>query len=251
MTAAGHVANWPDKILSSALLVMVAGALAILHGALELGGASFADDTAFFLYDIPAWWLLALGGVTTVLGFLAFRHQAWLLTVAGIVTGVWSFGLLGASSLLCLVAVWPLIQSFREGEETHLDRHRMHGHQWPDKAIMAAVLIAAGGAVSLIQGALLFADRLSPPFFAASPGTWAVASIVAGLFAFYAGREVFHLRHPWTGWLASGLLVAAAGFYVVGPVLGVAALIYLGLAEKEAEFLLHAEQKTGAGKRAG
>lgn len=239
MTGRGHAPEWPDKILVAALLALTSGLLAVMQGALKAAGASWSQDGSLFLYYVPTWWLLATGAGATILGGLAYRQQSWVLTVLAMLIGGISFGMLGASTLLVLLAIWPLVRSFQEGEETHLDLHRIHAHEWPDKAIMASVFLTTAGALSLMQAGMLAFDRIAAPILPGQPLTWAVFSGVAGLVAIAGARDAFNLRRAWTSWFGAALTLVAAAFYVIGPAFALAAMLFMGLAYKEAEFLLH------------
>ncbi len=239
MTGRGHAPEWPDKILVAALLALTAGMLAVMQGTLTAAGASWSQDQSLFVYYVPTWWVLVTGVLAAILGGFAYRQQSWLLTVLGLLAGAVSFGMLGASTLLCVLAIWPLIRSFQEGEETHLDIHRVHAHEWPDKAIMASVFLTTAAALSLLQAGLLAADRITAPLLASRPMTMAVFSAVAGLVGIAGARDAFNLRRAWTSWFGAGLTLAASAFYVIGPAFALAAMLFMGLAYREAEFLVH------------
>lgn len=224
--------------MAAALFVIIAGLLAMVHGVLILSGVTIGEAVPSVLAGIPAWWLLATGATAAALGIFAYIHQAWLLTAWGIITALLSFGLLGTSSVVAVIAIWPFIRSFVEGEETRLDFKRMHSHEWPDKAIMASVVIASAGALAIIQTVLLAAGRIEP--VAGPTWAWLAWSAAAGVLSLVAARHVFHLRNAWLGWTASIVAIVTMAFWIIGPMLAVVAMIYLALATKEAEFILDA-----------
>lgn len=239
MAATGHAPEWPDKIMAAALFALLGSLLAVLHAGMQYAGVSFNEASSNPLSFVPTATMLLFGVLGVTAGTFAYIHQSWILCVAAILCGVLSFGLLGAAPLVSMVAIIPLVQSFAEGEETKLDRHRFHSHQWPDKAVMAGVVLGAAGGVTLTYGVLLMVDVATAPVLPTEPMLWGIVSIAAGLIGLAAGREVFRLRHAWTGWVGTAVLVIAAGFYVVGPILALVGLVYMSLAYKEAEFLLH------------
>lgn len=231
-----HDPVWPDKIMAAALLVVMGGILGAAFVVLRWSGATVHLDAAPLLEDWPNGLILTACASAVVLGVFGYIHQSWLLTSLGILADVVSLGFLGISSLIGLVAVWPLVRSFAEGEETRLDRRRMHAHQWPDKAILASTLLTVGAVVALVHGILLVTDRVAAPE-ELPDRLWGAVSLLAGVVAAVAARQVFHMRHVWIAWTAVALLALCAAFYFAGPGIALVVALYLWLAQREGEFL--------------
>lgn len=240
MVVEGHDPEWPDKVMAGALLVTIAGLLGLLYVAVRAAGATLGEDVPAVLQDYPLEVTTAGAMASVVLGIGGYRYQSTLLVGTGIGASVLSVGMLGVSSIIGLAAAWPLVRSYVEGEETRLDHRVVSPRRWPDKAVMASVLLAAGGAVSLVQASLLFAGGFEPLVLKDMPLLWGVFSLAAASLAWVAARQAFYVTHPRLGTFAASLTILAAGFYVVGPVLGAGALAYLSLAHREDEFRTHA-----------
>ena len=237
MSRTVHPPEWPDKIMFAAMLCIIAGALGAAFAFLRLVGLRIDSDVSDLLYIMPAAASLVLSLATMALGIHGVRHQAAIWVTLAIVSGVLSMGMLGLTPLLCLIAVWFLVRSHAEGEETDHDERILHASLWPDKALAASMLLFVGGIVSLFQAFLLFVDDFNMPreldgilpFFAGG-------CFVAGIWSLYASFEVYRLRRAWTGYLAAALNVLTIAFFVAGPALALAAFVFLQKARGEDEF---------------
>ncbi|MFO1534807.1 MAG: hypothetical protein ABR586_04015 [Thermoplasmatota archaeon] len=245
MPPASHRPEWPDKAMFAALCLILGGALGVLF---ELGrGLLFVDQEKLYLFtsDIP-FYTLTLAAATLALGVVCLRTQAALFGYLGAATAILSLALFGLVTFLGLAAVALLVKAHLEGEETRNDGIRLRADQWPDKALAAAMVLFVGGALTLTQAVAVSLGKFQAVIVT---GSWAVAlDAAAGLFALWAARETFHLRRPWAGVAAAVLLVAAAATYVLGPALGLVALLLLWLASREGEF--HPEPAVRAQRQA-
>lgn len=233
---AAHDPAWPDKVMSAALLVMMGGLLGLAFVSLRMMDATINVSNAPLLEDWPTGFMLVASLAALVLGIFAYIHQAWALTALGIVANVVSLGFLGISTILGIIAIWPLVRAFMEGEEVRLDHRRVHAHAWPDKAIMASAMLSSGASVLLVHGLLLAFGRIEGPFGLPAVA-WGAVQLAAFAFVLIAARQAFHLRRVWVAWVAAGVLIVMVPFYVVGPVLGVATCLFLWHAEREGEFV--------------
>jgi len=234
MPAPNHVASWPDKAMFSAMTLLLAGGLGLLF---EVGrkALSTVDPNAFtsFTQDIP-FYTLGLCAATLVLGLLCLRTQAALYGYLGAATAILSVGLFGVVSLLGLAAIAFMVKAHAEGEETRNDGLRLSSDQWPDKALAASLVLFVGACVLAMQGALILAGRFQGTLYANAIEV--PLDLHAAAATLVAARECFHLRRPALALAGALLLVATLAVYVLGPALGLTALVLLALARKEGEF---------------
>ncbi|HUR64376.1 MAG TPA: hypothetical protein VM241_07835 [Candidatus Thermoplasmatota archaeon] len=233
MPPSSHRPEWPDKAMFAALCLILGGGLGLLF---EVGrGLLFVNQDALYLFtsDIP-FYTLACTAATLLLGIACLRTQAALYGYLGAAAALLSLALFGLVSFLGAAAVAFLVKAHLEGEETRNDGIRLSAEQWPDKALAAAMVLFVGGALTLAQAFAVLFNSYRPVLVTGVAATGLDA--VAGLAALWAARETYHLRRPWAGAAAAVLLVAAAATYVLGPALGVAALVLLSLARREGEF---------------
>ena len=231
-----HPAEWPDKVMFAAMLVVIAGALGSVFAVLRLAGLRIDRGLSDLLYITPPTLSLVLSGAMIVLGVFAIRHQAAIWVWLAIVAGILSMGMIGFVPLLSLVAIVFLVRSRLEGEETTLDERTVAPSVWADKALAASLLLFVGGLVSLFQAVLLFNDNMTAPMLAETPQVLAGASLVAGAWCVYASFEVYRLRRAWTGYVGVALAIVTLGFLALGPALAVGAFVLLQRARAENEF---------------
>lgn len=231
-----HPAEWPDKVMFAAMLVVIAGALGSVFALLRLTGLRIDRGLSDLLYITPPTLSLVLSGAMIVLGVSAIRHQAAVWVWLAIVAGILSMGMIGFVPLLSLAAIAFLVRSRMEGEETTLDARTVAPSVWADKALAASLLLFVGGLVSLFQALLLFNDNMTAPVLATAPAMLATASLVAGAWCLYASFEVYRLRRAWTGYVGAALGAASLGFLALGPALAVGAFLLLQRARAESEF---------------
>lgn len=221
----------------AALLLMVAGGLGVLFSLLLLVADTTVDDKIpAFLRDYPAWLSLLLCLVALILGSISFVKQAAVYAYVAVAAALGSLGAFGFVSILALFAVVALVMSRMEGEETRDDGVRLDPSVWPDKAIAASLFIFVVGMVAIFQGATILADRFDPVWLKSLPILAGILDIVVGLFCLVATRELFHQRRAWLGWAAAGVGFLTFGFYVIGPLLALAGMAFLGRATTEGEF---------------
>ncbi len=237
MVRHGHDPEWPDKVVFAGLTLVLAGLAGIAFVAVQASTATVRELIPGIMGDVPRWLTASLCGATVALGALAVRHQAAIWVMVGAITAVGSMGIYGAVPLLAIVALAFLFRAWREGEELAHDDRRVTADEWPDKAFAASALLMVAGVVTLLQGALILADRFQPLLL----GRWPVAAglwaLVAGLASLWGARQSFRLVRPWGGAIGAVAALLGAGFYVLGPALGLAALELLRRADQEDEFV--------------
>ncbi len=236
MVRQGHDPEWPDKIVFAGLTLILAGVAGVVFVGLQATTATVRELVPGILGTIPLWLSGSLSAATAGMGGLAIRHQAAVWVVVGAITGVGSLAIYGAVPLLAVLALGFVVKGWREGEEMAHDDRRFEAKDWPDKAFAASALLLVAGVITLLQAALVFAGRFEPLLFGAWPavaGTWGVA---CGIACCWGARECFHLSRPWAGVVGAVAALAGGGFYVIGPLLGVATLELLRRAEREDEF---------------
>lgn len=225
---------WPDKLLYGCTMIFATGILGLIHaGMLMVLSVSAVGDLPRILLGYGPGATLFLSAVATVLGWIAFRRKdtTWALWGAGV--GFVTFALFGLGSLFSLVAAGFVLASRSEGE--HLSPHakRLDPRMWPDKSLAASMLILLLALLSLAWGALLLTGLVQLSFDATPLGG---VAILAGLVAGVAAWSLYHQRHAWLGLLACLLGMGALAFYVLGPLLAVAALVLIARAKGEKEF---------------
>lgn len=236
MPVAHHEREWPDKVVFSALLLMAGGLLGAFYAALRMTDASI-NVGGLILFDAfaPAW-ILSFSAATFILGLLGYRYQAWVWCTTGAVTAVLSMGFFGLVPLLGLAAGVLLIVAAIEGEEMKHDEHTVPASQWPDKAIIASLLLTILGLAAFLEAMLLFADRYSAPYLDGSPALLGVLALAVTAVCLVAARQSFRQQKELLAWVGTGLGVLLAPFWIIGPILGISAMVFLGLAGREQEF---------------
>jgi hypothetical protein len=241
MPPEGHVPEWPDKAMFAAILLILAGAVGLAFAVVKAAGLVQVDEDglpAVFTDDLPGY-TLTLCAATMALGILSLWRQAALFAYLGAATAVLSLAVYGLLPFFGLLAVAAMAKSHAEKEETALDTEVMPASEWPDKALAASLFLVATGAIALTQAGLLLAGRFQPILWLGHPQVAGVLGLAVGALCLLAGREVYHVRRPWLGWLAFAGGLATLGFYLVGPVLALVGMLLLGLAHKEDEFTQH------------
>lgn len=250
MGPGGHVPEWPDKAMFSAMLLMLAGGVGAIWR-LALPSISVAQDDlpVLFTQDIPGY-ELTLCLLTLVLGIVCLLRQAAWAAYLGALTAIASLGMYGLVPFFGLLATAAMVKSHLEGEETHDDGFELHGSLWPDKAMAASLLMVVVAGIAVLQGILLLAGRFEPILLSSGRVAGSIGVLV-GLLGFVAAREVYRLRNPWLGWCALAFALATLGFYLIGPVLALIGMVLLGLAHREDEFIIHTPQaRAEAARRA-
>ena len=231
----GHEAHWPDKLVFAALLLMVAGGLGILYGLLVSTGATLGPKLPSFLRDYPVWAILTGSAIALVSGWTSFRFQWSLAGWVGVVAACASMGFLGLVPVMAVFAAGMLVMSRIEGEATRFS-DRVSAEHWPDKAIMASLFLVVGGIFTAAQAATQYLGVFDAILLKDMPWIWATFSVVAALAMLLGGFLCFRLRGGPLPLVGAALGIAALAFYIVGPILGFLALIFIGFAYRENEF---------------
>lgn len=238
---------WPDKTLYGCTLLVVTGAVGLLFALVaSLGPVEYSEN-------IPRWARVEDFGLSaffsaTALGLavLALATRRLGPAFAGAVAGLVSIGPLGVSTLLSGIAAGFLFAARRELEHVNPRTLALSSDAWPDKTLAASLVLLVGSATSLTWGAALWTggivlDGLEPLLFA--PLAW-----FAGLVGLVAAWLTYHQRGLWWAVAAASLFIATVEFFVVGPLLGLATLVLLRLANREGEFApLHEQVHVPAG----
>jgi hypothetical protein len=231
----GHEAQWPDKLIFAALLLIVAGSFGLLYAALRSTGATIGPNLPAFLRDYPVWAIFLGSAVTLAGGWAGFRFQWALACWVGVAAAIASMGFLGLVPALAFIAAGMLVVSILEGEKTGF-HGRTEAHEWPDKAIQASLFLVIGGVFAAAQAGLQYAGVFDAILWKDMPWIWATFSAVAALVMVAGGVQCFRLRGARLGMIGAGLGILAASFYVVGPIMGLLALNAIRLAHRENEF---------------
>lgn len=227
------------------MILTLAGAIGVVFVLLRWlttsGAATIGRSDSL---PILAEWPLAIMApavvVALVMGVLGVRHHSALFVYIGAAAGIASLSALGLVPLLAVASIGFMIRAHVEGEDTTLATPTPSPDDWPDKAMAASMLLFVTGLITLFQSGLAYADRADVALWDDAPWIWATWSLVVGLACLVAAWQIYHLRTPWLGAAAAILGVLAFGFYLVGPILAVVALVLLGLAGREQEFTVHA-----------
>lgn len=237
MAAQGHVASWPDKAMFASIMLVLAGAMGALYAAVAMlpnftiGGTTIPA----WLRDYPGWLQMVLSLATLVLGFVSLRAQRMWFAYAGCAAGAASLGFVGLVPILAVLAAGFLVQGRREGEDTPGAR-RLSSSDWPDKALAASLFILVAAVLSILWGVLILSNGSHPVLLHGMAWLEGGFDIAAGLWGLFAAWQVYHLKRPWTGYLAIGLAGLAMGLYLIGPILAATALVLLLKAGRENEF---------------
>lgn len=227
---------WPDKTLFASMLLLVTGLLGLLHGLFFL----LLDPTVGG--DLPALLQAWPPGVVLVLSALeaTAAHQAidrqqtrWATGSAGL--GLVSMNLFGLGSVLAFVAVGFILLARLEGEDAAAAADRVPADFWPDKALAASTLLVVAGVLTIGWGfanagrAIAFAGYMDQQLFG-------FLCLGLGVLAVVAGYKVYRQEAPWLGALGAVGAVLGLALYVVGPILGLGALVLVWMARREDEF---------------
>lgn len=226
---------WPDKLVHAATLLLVVGAAGALQGSLALvTPLSLSNAAPAVVRAFPPEATLVLSLAAAGLAVPALLRHDLRLGAMSVVAAFFSFGLLGAASLVALAAGVLLARAAAEREHANPQTLRLEAHEWPDKTLAAATVLTVLAAVALAWGTAALAGLVAFTLVA-GPVDGALA-VAAGLLAAFAAREVYHQRGRAWGLAAGVAGVATLAFYVVGPALGAAALVLLAQAKREREF---------------
>lgn len=220
----------------SAYLLIIGGTLGVLFELVQ-GYLVVNRDVLPYLFsdDIPLWSFL-FSAATLAFGIVCLRTQAAVYGYLGAACAVLSMAIFGVVSFHGWCAVAAMLKSHLEGEETRNDGIKLHPALWPDKALAASLFLFVGGSLAAGQGIAIAFDRFDPIILKQTPAAAATIDIVAGIAMMLVSREIFHLRRPRLGYIAAGLGVVTLGLYVIGPALGITAVLLLRLAKAEDEF---------------
>lgn len=230
-----HVPEWPDKAMFAAMLLSLGGILGVGFETIRETVVLGDSLPTFFVDTIPFYGLVA-SSLVAILGVRSLFSQTASHALLGALCAVASLAMFGLLSFFGVAALVLLAKSRFENEETRNDGIRMHGRLWPDKALGASLLLFCAGSLALLQGTLILFDRFDPILLKSAPVMVGILDVCAGVLMLVASRETFHLRRSWLGFAGGALACITLGLYIVGPILGLGALILLVLARKEGEF---------------
>jgi hypothetical protein len=216
-------------------MLFITGLLGILFAAFQANiDVELSAKVPAFLRDYPSFVTLLLSLLTFVFAGVSLRNRDTTWALWGCATGIVAFGLLGVGSVISIVALVFLGLSRVEREDFKPETLRLTSDQWPDKSLAASLIILMAGLVAVIWGALLVANLVNLEL--GQTLILGEASVLAGLVCFFASLQLYFQRGFWIGALASVGAIGSIGFYVIGPLLGIAALVLLVLAYREREF---------------
>jgi hypothetical protein len=224
--------QWPDKSLFAASLVLAAG----LFGAAFVGVVQVAhidDRIPSALRQMPAPLTLTLSLVAAGLAVLAMRTKKHAFAWLGAACAVGSLGIFGLTSVAGLAACILLLLALVEGED---HQPRLAANVWPDKALAASLALAVGGLFAIWQGIAVMAGRMDPMFASNAPVVMGGLDIALGLFSLAGAMDAYKVRRPRIVMLGALATVASLSAYVLGPILGVTALVLVFLAHREDEW---------------
>lgn len=227
---------WPDKALYAATLLLITSLLGLLHGlTFLLFDPTVGGDLPGLLRLWPPGVVLVLSAVEAVAAHQAIdRQQTRWAAGAGIV-GLVSLNLFGLGSILAAIALVFVVLARREGEDAATPEDRVPAETWPDKALAASTLLVVAGVLTLGWGlanagqAIAFAGYMDQVAFG-----WLCVGF--GVLALAAAYTLYLQEAAWLGVLASVGSVLGLALYVVGPILGLGALVLIREAKKEDEF---------------
>lgn len=226
---------WPDKLLFGATLLMWTGVLGVLYGlALQIVTLGSSSAIPAFVRDIPPVLTIALSGVQAALGYVAMSRLNTNYGIVGGVAGLAALSLVGLGPLFSLVALVFIGLARLEKEDLNAATLKLSEDEWPDKSLAASLMCFMGGIITLGWGFLVLLRFVN--FSILDPTLYALAAMAIGAFSLYAARELYHQRAPLLGFAAGLLGILALGLYIIGPILGIGALFYLNLAQREREF---------------
>lgn len=228
---------WPDKALFAATLLLITSMLGLIHGiAFTALDITLSGKIPWLLRAWPPEAVLLLSLVEAGGATVALRRQQteWAL-VAG-VAGVVSFSLFGLGSIIALVALVFVWLARQEGEDAAAPEETVAAETWPDKALAASTVLVVSGVLTVGWGvanareAFAFAGYMDQVMFG-----WLCVAL--GLLALVAAVLLYRQRGALVGALAGVGAVLGLALYVVGPILGLAALYLIREARKEGEFV--------------
>lgn len=226
---------WPDKMLYGCTLLVVAAATGALAAiARSIVPLEVAADVPRFLLGWAPETTVALSAATAVLAVAALAHRDTRFAFAGAALAVLTFGLFGLGSLLAVVAGGFLVQARREDEHLNPVARHLSRRMWPDKSLAASLVLVVASVLSLAWGVALLAGWVAPQ--ASSARVLGPLALLAAALAGSAAWTLYHQRAPWLGAAAALATMACAALWVVGPLLGTAALVLVTLAWREKEF---------------
>lgn len=238
-TRVPHVAavarsQWPDKALFASSLVVMAGILSAVF--LLVTEVASVDKTRIpeVLRDVPLASVLLLSLGSIAMGIVAMRTKrlvwAW---IAGILC-VASLGAFGLASVAGLVALVFLLVAVAEGEGKE---PRLASNQWPDKALAASLVLAVAGLLAIWQGLAVFFGRMDPIIVKDVPAVMGAIDLALGFVAIAGAMEAFKVRHPRVVLLGALAAIVSVAGYVVGPALGLTAMVLVFAAHREREWV--------------
>lgn len=233
-----HDPAWPDKAMFAAYLLILGGALGLAVEGLRFVGTVQDNLPSGLLENYPHWLSTVLAGVTLIFGIVCLRTQAAVFGYTGAVAGLFSLAYSGLVPFLSFLAIIMLVRSWREGEETRNDGIKLHASSWPDKAMAASLFMVVAAGTTAVQAFAIARGDSEPLWLAVAAGL--VLDTAITIFLLIAARRVYHLRNPWLGEVAAVAAALSMSLVVLGPVLGVAILVFMLLARREDEFRKHA-----------
>lgn len=227
---------WPDKALYAATLLLITSMLGLIHGlAFSAVDITLSGEIPWLLRAWPPEAVLLLSAVEAVGAVMALRRQQTEWALAAGVAGVVSFSVFGLGSIIALVALVFVGLARREGEDAPAPDEALDAETWPDKALAASTVLVVSGVLTLGWG--LANAREAVAFQGYMPQVafgWICIGI--GLLCLAAAALLYRQDGALVGIAAAVGSILGLALYVVGPLLGLAALYLIREAKKEDEF---------------
>jgi hypothetical protein len=228
---------YPDKTLYGSIMLFVTGLVGVLWVMLVVSvDVDYADI-------VPAWirhWppALTLGGslLAGLFGYLSIEKRALPWPYLGVLAGLASFGGVGVTSLLSLVALLFIVLGHREGEFHNPATRTLPASAWPDKSMAASLLSLVSGVTTLFWGLLFTIGIIEWADHARDAIVLGSFAMVVGGLNIIAALALYAQQLPRLGLAAAALCGLGAGFVAIGPLLAVANVWFIALALREGEF---------------
>lgn len=228
---------WPDKALYASVILFLTGFVGLLTWVVtETIGVSYSNRAPGFLSAWPPLMSLGLSAAAVIAAGAALRRRSTRWAVAGCLFAFLSVGFLGVNALLALVALAFVYRSWQEGETDDPATRVLTADMWPDKALAASLILLIGASVTVFWGVAILFDAVTYAGYFGGRLVFGGLSTLTGLLALEASRRLYLQRSPGYAAIAALAMAGAAALWVVGPVLGLAALVLIVLGSREDEF---------------
>jgi len=226
---------WPDKHLYATILLTLGASLAAAYSfVVYLVPIRYANEMPTFIGGMPMPWGILLPATAIALAVASYRLRIPGLGFGAASIDVLTFGALGVSALLGVVACYFLLRARKEGEHENPKTAALSPDLWPDKTLAAALLFVVGGLAALVWGLAILTGWLDVRAY--DGVLWGVLSLAAGVVALAAAAMCYWQRGRSLAFAGAIALVVSGSFVVIGPALGIAAIALLVRAGSEGEF---------------